>query len=283
MPGRDSAWRQGSLIVDAHALNLGLVFDDGGQHRVVVTSHDCDLANDREPFVECIVADIVATAEPTFTRARNVRRLHLSYTTREGQTLALELRHDARSVVGTAMFDAIAANPDASVTLNADEKRALKQWLAARYGRPAFPNAFENRLRRKHKGKTVEQLTGKLLEPYNAHLVGVFFDLDTARFQDLEDGEPYFLRITVAYDATEGGPVARAAAEKAASEISELFTSVYGKPEEAKEIALESSVAVADTHLSLADLRRVDQWRLEYMSLRADPPEDFLAVGETPA
>ncbi|MBB5421799.1 hypothetical protein [Paraburkholderia atlantica] len=73
------------------------------------------------------------------------------------------------------------------------------------------------------------------------------------------------------------------AAEKAASEISELFTSVYGKPEKAKEIALESSVAVADTHLSLADLRRVDQWRLEYMSLRADPPEDFLAVGETPA
>ncbi|MEM5300144.1 hypothetical protein VSR82_38830 [Burkholderia sp. JPY481] len=205
MPGRDSAWRQGSLIVDAHALNLGLVFDDGGQHRVVVISHDCDLANDREPFVECIVADIVATAEPTFTRARNVRRLHLSYTTGEGETLALELRHDARSVVGTAMFDAIAANPDASVTLNADEKRALKQWLAARYGRPAFPNAFENRLRRKHKGKTVEQLTGKLLEPYNAHLVGVFFDLDTARFQDLEDGEPYFLRITVAYDATEGG------------------------------------------------------------------------------
>ncbi|MGF6666304.1 hypothetical protein QF000_008037 [Paraburkholderia atlantica] len=146
-----------------------------------------------------------------------------------------------------------------------------------------FPNAFENRLRRKHKGKTVEQLTGKLLEPYNAHLVGVFFDLDTARFQDLEDGEPYFLRITVAYVATEGGAVARAAAEKAASEISELFTSVYGKPEEAKEIALESSVAVADTHLSLADLRRVDQWRLEYISLRADPPEDFLAVGETPA
>lgn len=28
-----------------------------------------------------------------------------------------------------------------------DAKRALKQWLAARYGRPAFPNAFEERLR----------------------------------------------------------------------------------------------------------------------------------------
>ncbi|MEX3791456.1 hypothetical protein [Paraburkholderia sp. BR14374] len=269
-------------MVDAHALDLGLVFDER-EHRVVVISHDCDLANDKEPSVECIVADIVATVDPPFARARNVRRLHLSYTTGEGHTLVLELRHEARTVVDTVMFDAIAAAPDASVTLNADEKRALKQWLAARYGRPAFPNAFESRLRRKHKGKTVEQLTGKLLEPYNAHLVGVFFDLDAARFQDLDGGEPYVLRITLAYDATEGGPVARAAAEKAASEISDLFTSVYGKPEDAKEIALESCVAVADTRLSLADLRKIDQWRLEYISLRTDPPEGFLPVGETPA
>jgi hypothetical protein len=40
---------------------------------------------------------------------------------------------------------------------------------------------------------------------------------------------------------------------------------------------------VADTRLTLADLRRVDQWRLEYISLRDDEQGDFLPVGEMPA
>ena len=48
------------------------------------------------------------------------------------------------------------------------------------------------------------------------------------------------------------------------------------------EIALEGCSAVADTFMTLADLRRVDQWRLEYLSLREDPSSKFLAVGELP-
>ena len=47
--------------------------------------------------------------------------------------------------------------------------------------------------------------------------------------------------------------------------------------------ALGACEAVADTHLTLADLRRVDQWRLEFISLRDDDQGDFLPVGEIPA
>jgi len=50
-----------------------------------------------------------------------------------------------------------------------------------------------------------------------------------------------------------------------------------------KEIALDACEAVADTRLTLADLRRVDQWRLEYISLQDDDQGDFLSVGEIPA
>ncbi|MFN3982418.1 MAG: hypothetical protein ACK4SA_18735 [Caldilinea sp.] len=39
---------------------------------------------------------------------------------------------------------------------------------------------------------------------------------------------------------------------------------------------------MADTYLTLADLRRVDQWRLEYISLRDGEQGDFLPVGEIP-
>lgn len=85
------------------------------------------------------------------------------------------------------------------------------------------------------------------------------------------------------YDATEGGAQARQAAEKVASQLRELFEQAYGKPEAATEIALEACEAVADISITLADLRRVDQWRLEYISLGDDEHGDFLPVGETPA
>lgn len=47
-------------------------------------------------------------------------------------------------------------------------------------------------------------------------------------------------------------------------------------------IALDACESVAGTHITLADLRRMDQWRLEYVSLRDDEQGDFLPVGEIP-
>ena len=70
--------------------------------------------------------------------------------------------------------------------------------------------------------------------------------------------------------------------ERVASQLRELFEKNYGKPDVATEIALDACEAVADTRLTLADLRRVDQWRLEYISLRDDDQGDFLPVGEMP-
>ena len=62
----------------------------------------------------------------------------------------------------------------------------------------------------------------------------------------------------------------------------ELFEAAYGKPGTAVMIALDACEAVADTRLTLADLRRADQWRLEYVSLRNDGQGEFLSVGEMP-
>jgi hypothetical protein len=111
-------------------------------------------------------------------------------------------------------------------------------------------------------------------------LVGLFFDLGEERLSEQSEGEPYYLSISVVYDATAGGQAAREAAEKTANELAALFHKSYGPPEQATEIALDKCNAVADTYLTLADLRKVDQWRLEYISLRENPVGDFLATGE---
>ncbi|KAA2283465.1 hypothetical protein [Arenimonas fontis] len=278
MLGRDTDWRQGDLLTREAAAALGLVAAADERHRVIVIAHDCDLPHESELCVEVIVAEVVVKEDSQLSYAKNPRRLHLAYEGINTAPLILELRHGDRHSVPKADF-AERAVKDHSLALPVDAKRVLKQWLAARYGRPAFPNEFEERLR---KGK-VERKIAKILEPDAKYLVGLFFDLGEQRGTEAVEGEPYALSVSVVYDANEGGADARRAAERVATQLRELFENIYGKPDVATEIALDACEAVADTYLTLADLRRMDQWRLEYVSLRDDDQGDFLPVGEIPA
>lgn len=278
MLARDTDWRQGDLLTREAAAALGLVAAVDEERRVIVITHDCDLPHGSELCVEVIVAEMVVKEDPQLSYAKNPRRLHLAYEGINAAPLILELRHGDRRSVPKGDF-AERAVKDHSLALPIDAKRILKQWLAARYGRPAFPNEFEERLR---KGK-VERKIAKILEPDAKYLVGLFFDLGEQRGTEAVEGEPYALSVSVVYDANEGGADARGAAERVAMQLRELFENTYGKPDVATEIALDACEAVADTYLTLADLRRVDQWRLEYVSLRDDDQGDFLPVGEIPA
>ena len=278
MLARDTDWRQGDLLTREAAAALGLVAAVDEERRVIVITHDCDLPHESELCVEVIVAEMVVKEDPQLSYAKNPRRLHLAYEGINAAPLILELRHGDRRSVPKGDFAERAAK-DHSIALPIDAKRILKQWLAARYGRPAFPNEFEERLR---KGK-VERKIAKILEPDAKYLVGLFFDLGEQRGTEAVEGEPYALSVSVVYDANEGGADARGAAERVAMQLRELFENTYGKPDVATEIALDACEAVANTYLTLADLRRVDHWRLEYISLRDGEQGDFLPVGEIPA
>ncbi|MFT2095737.1 hypothetical protein ACMS1Z_13910 [Acidiphilium multivorum] len=281
---RDTDWRQGDLLTQETAAKLTALNSAVGEaHRVVVITHDCDLPNGSETSVEVIVADVVSAPDAQLSYAKNPRKLHLGYEVTGGQSVIVELRHAERRIVPKGEFEKQAARDD-HASLPIGGKRALKQWLAARYGRPAFPNAFESRLRKVvSKKNSVERQIGKILEPEAKHLVGLFFDLGEQRFTEVPAGEPYALSISVVYDATEGGTQARQSAEIIAGQLRELFEQAYGKPDTATDIAIDACEAVADTSITLADLRRVDQWRLEYISLNDHDHGNFLPVGETPA
>lgn len=278
---RDSGWRQGDLLTQDSSRALGLVDATDDSHWAVIITHDCDLPNAREATVEIIVATHVANPDSQLSYAKNPRRLHLTFECTGETPLTLELLHSGRHVVPKEKF-VEQASREADITLPKEEKRTLKQWLAARYGRPAFPNAFENRLRKPIGKRTVERQIGKILEPDAKYLVGMFFDLGEQRGEEVAEGEPYALAIVVVYDATEGGGEARESAERVVGQLRTLFDKAYGSLDVATEIALDSCEAVADTYLTLADLRRVDQWRLEYISLSDDEQGDFLPVGELP-
>lgn len=285
MLARDADWRQGDLLTSKAAAALRLVSEADPERRVVIITHDCDLPHEAEPFVEATVAEQVIKdpkPDPQLSYARNPRRLHLTYKGANAAPLILELRHSHRHSIPKDQSVQRAAKDD-SFALPVEAKRALKQWLSARYGRPASPNEFETRLRKRPGKRTVEQLIAKILEPDAKYLIGLFFDLGDQRGAEAAEGEPYALSVSVVYDATEGGHQARQSAERVAMQLRDLFEKAYGTPDSATEIALDACEAVADTRLTLADLRRVDQWRLEYISLQGDDHGSFLPVGESPA
>ena len=284
MLGRDTPWRQGDLLTADSARALDLVGpDDTTNHGVIIISHDCDLPHDAEPFVEVIVVDVIEKSDPALSHAKNPRRLHMTFENGDCPAIIIELRHTNRKEVLKTKFKEEAVKDD-STLLGDGEKRTLKQWLAARYGRPAFPNAFEARLRKLvHSKRTVEWQIAKILEPVAMHLVALFFDLGEQRYAELAEGIPYAISITLVYDSIEGGPSARQAAEDTARQLRSIFENAYGEVGNTTEIAIESCEAVADTMITLADLRRVDQWRLEYLSLGDQDAGDFLPVGEIPA
>ncbi len=231
-------------------------------HRAIVITHDCDLPHESEHCVEVIVAELVVKdpkPDPQLSYAKNPRRLHLAYEGINAAPLILELRQGDRRSVPKSDFAAHAAK-DYSLALPVDAKRALKQWLAARYGRPAFPNAFEERLRKRSGKRTIEQMIAKILESDAKYLVGLFFDLGELRHAEAHEGEPYALSISVVYDANEGGPYARIAADRVATHLRDLFENTYGKPDVATEIELDACEAVADTRMTLADLRRTEKF-----------------------
>lgn len=256
--------------------NLGVEL--GGYSRVVVISHDCDLPQETEEYVELIACNQV-TVDKSLIGAKSVRRLHLKFI--EGGTeLYLELCYQQRLIVKKSEFSSVLSGPDTAISLEDSEKRTLKQWLTSRYGRPAYPNAFENRLKR-YKGKySIEKHIAKLVEKKKDHVTGLFIGLDGDKSKELPDGEPYCLSIFIVYNAEEGAAASRKEAEVLASQISTLLIETYGTPDEADEICLESCEAVADSRITLADLMKVDQWRLEWVSLN-DSKEDYLPTGHS--
>lgn len=257
---RDTPWRQGQVI----ASNLVPALEEG--RIAVIITHDCDIPHHSLSEVEYIAGLPVEKADKQFQRSRHARQLHIDFETRSGQVQCIQLQHQHTAYCPKSILDK--SEPDENFRLSDEEKRSLKQWLVAKYGRPAYPNEFENRL----KSAGVERKLRKKVEKVSQFLTGVFFHLGAERSKELPVDEPYFLGISIVYDGLQDVPESREAAIEAAKEIDEIFKIAFdGKNENS--IVLDKCNAIADTQFSVADLRTADQWRLEFLSLEdSDDP-----------
>lgn len=270
----DTEWRQGHLLadVDAHRLFPEQTIASG--FIAIIISHDCDLTRppESEPYVEVVFAKKISDDDGNFTHGKNSRKLHLTAT--GGGTVAnLELIATGKATFSKS--ELITIKPDLGVCLTRDERNILREWLAARYRRSAFPNEFERRL----KAKKIAEKLSKKLEPLGSLLFGLYFNIESEiEYSSQEESIPYELEIYVLY-IEDGSEETHSKVTKLVSDINTIFKNSYYQKQSQKwtMIELTDCTEVSDHAMSIATMRGLQRWNADHLSLRADPQQKLLA------
>lgn len=259
-----TAWRQGDLIAPDDAVALGLIEStQRNTHRVIVISHSCDIASadSVEPRVETLIGVVVQEAAATSRNGHSIRTLHLhaeaSQTTEWIQYGILDRRDVPKP-------DLLSCEPWTEHRHPGDQRALLRRWLAQRYSRSEFPDAFINWLKESGVGDGFE----KLGKRYSAALVGIYFDLDDDS-ERTKPNEPYSLGIVLVYDS--GRTEHATEAETARVTLEALFKRRCLASGRWQWIELTYCDAVSEDVFNLRAARLYRRWRFEHRSLGGEP------------
>lgn len=275
---RDSGWRQGDLIRDHQARELlSNAIDRKPEVKVefwlIVLTQDCDLVRDQqlEPFVELIVAVESIKEDKQRQNGRSTRSLQLQAQLEDAHRWLECSIHDRFRIPKELLAR---PGPSPLKGLGLEEQRILRQWIARRYTRRPFPNAFEDRL--DHRKGAI----AKLLKSDTARELISAIYIETQDVE-LEPDQPYTLAVIIAVPAIH---IENATHSNAISEFEERFASALNKRvgltlsldghgDEQIEIRTEED-------LTLAEIRRYKRLEVDYRSSDDDlrPPDGIDSI-----
>jgi hypothetical protein len=266
---RDTPWRQGHVLTAEAIQALGLVHPETPDSTcVVVIGHDCDLATDAlqmEPDVEVIVGRVLPKGDGNYFWAKAPRTLHVDVQ-RNGTATVVELIATAKRFIPKQALAAFL--PDATYSFPGKSLSALRSWLGVRYNRAAFPDSFVNRLSQ----SKVDKRLAKIIEPVGNLVSAVYFDVDEGKEIDRSDGSPYNLKIVLAYPPGDDPEQTANEVEEVEAAIADLFSKKHFDEASGNwhGIALKACMSISEDDLTVSKARLLTQWRLEYMTLKAD-------------
>jgi hypothetical protein len=255
------------VLPEAVATELGLKHPTGRETCVVVVTHDCDLACDdlsEEPNVELIVGTLTS-ADGNYRWSKSPRTLHVDVM-REEKPVVVELVATSRALVSKERMAAYV--PDGAFAFSPQARNILRAWLAVRYNRAAFPDAFVQRMRE----LKLDEKLAQALKEFDKLVSAAYFVVDGGVEQERKDGSAYELGIVLAYqsgtDADEASRLASAAEKK----VSGLFRArCYDSDKTSwSGVKLLSCIAISEDDFRVSQAKRMTQWRLEHMSLKTE-------------
>ncbi len=271
---RETPWRQGFLLSDAAIDALGLRHAASPDKTiVVVATHDCDLAQDPqfEPVVEVVVG-CLTVKDGNCTHAKNARKLHVEFAGEAPFWAEFE-------ATAKVSIDKLRLNeylPRSEVRLRSEDHAVLQMWLASRYRRSAFADEFERRLTKETK---LAEKIAKAVKPHGELIIGVFFDVDEG-VEVTRNGpdDTYVLDITILHQAAPDFVAAESAARAAADAIGKAFKEKLLAPSKQwQQIELRFCEPMSESVLTYEMFKQLKRWRLEHISLAAEPQQPVLA------
>jgi len=271
---RDTPWRQGNLLGSDAIEALKLRYPESQEETlVVVATHDCDLAQppDAEPRIDVVVGKL-ADKNGNYAHAKSARRLHVEFT----GAASFWAEFDAIAKTSIAKTDLLPFLPRTDAHLTPENHATFQMWLASRYRRSAFPDEFERRLTQETK---LGEKIAKAIKPHGDLIAGVFFDVDEGEdFTRNGAADTYTLDITILHTAEPDFVAADKAATAAAKAIETAFKEKLFAPTKTWEhIELRSCEAVSESVMSYLEFKLLKRWRLDHISLAADPQQPVLA------
>ena len=258
-------WRQGRVLtgsVTQELIEKSIDFIRPakiGHCSLVVISQDCDLVREPgvEPYVELLLCHEVTSPQPQFLHGRNPRRLQFQVVGSSGEELWMDASVHDRFRIEKERLENTGAD-GIQIQLDAQRLRILRHWLAKRYTRPAFPDAFNLRLEGARK-----RLETLFKSPDSKAVTGIYLDLSD---QELPDDKPYEIGVRItAFAESWDDTDSRASLINFESRLVEILEDCSGL-----EIADDDISTLPEEDLSVAELRRFKRLDRDYRSL----PED---------
>lgn len=273
---RETPWRQGHLLGNDAIGALGLRHNIAPeQPLVIVVTHDCDLAQapEGEPYIEVVVGRVIGEKDGNCTHAKNARKLQVEF----AGDAAFWGEFEATNKVSIDKQKLNLFTPRSDAHLSPESHAILQMWLASRYRRSAFADEFERRLTSKE--FKLHEKIAKAVKPHGNLIAGIFFDVDGGE-EVTRDGpnDTYTLDITILHAADPDFDSAEKAANAAAKAIKTAFNEKLLKPTNTwQHIELRFCDVVSESVLTYQQFRQLKRWRLEHISLAADPQQPVLA------
>jgi hypothetical protein len=255
-------WRQGSvlgglLVGEAIKLKPDRVNVEETD-RLIVTSHDCDIANGsltKEPVIEILRA-VVSQSAPVGSHqcGRNPRDLHLGCEI-DGCQVNLRCNVHDRWVVPRELLTRERPRPGVA----GRPLRIIVEWLAKRYFRAAFPSEFDRRWRAKFKNWET------LLKKNSEWIQGIYLSLNTP--DELTDGQTYRCTLIVAVPANNTkNPKWAAERNRLTDEIEEIWQQFEPG------IVCDGADVLGTNEVTLADIEPYQRFDADWVSFADDSP-----------
>lgn len=259
-----TTWRQGDLLVPDSAVALGVI--DSAQrdtHRALVVSHSCDIASgaEVEPTIELLIGIVVREDEATSQNGHSIRKLHLCA---KGASTVEWVQYCIAQRREVSKADLLQHEPWAERRHTSEHRAVLRRWLAQRYARCEFPDAFIKWL----KDSGVDSRFENLGKRHSAHLIGIYFDFDDDT-ERTDPDDPYALGVNLVYEADNAENAA--AAEEARVHLEALFTKRCRPNNEWRWIELTYCDALSEDVFTLRAARTFRRWRFEHRSVGGEP------------